>query len=280
MVLLDPIVAGAFGVQRRVQRLVGDEGCTYRAGDVVLRQEADPAWADWLADLFSGIVGDGFRVARPLPTRSGGWMAPGGWYAWTFLEGRHAQGQDLPTVAPAISAFHVALAGQPWPARLRREESPFTRADRAAWGPVPTVAHPRLAGLLDRLAEVRQPLPGLAEQIIHGDLNPDNILVAPGLPPAFIDMAPYWRPAGFAAAVAAFWFGPYRADPAALVYFGYLPHFGQLLVRAATRMLLIKAEFGSFDDLDRYEVAVPIVCDYVGQEGSSQAIPYSRYPLG
>lgn len=50
---------------------------------------------------------------------------------------------------------------------------------------------------------------------------------------------------------------------------------GQLLVRAATRMLLSKAEFGTFDDLDRYEVAVPIVCDYVGHEGSSQA-PYSR----
>lgn len=139
MALLDPIVTSAFGVQRGVQRLVGDEGCTYRAGDVVLRQEADPVWANWLADLFSGIVGDGFRVAQPLPARSGGWMAPGGWYAWTFLEGRHARGQDLPTVAPAISAFHAALADRPWPSYFRREESPFTRADRAAWGPVPTL---------------------------------------------------------------------------------------------------------------------------------------------
>lgn len=39
-------------------------------------------------------------------------------------------------------------------------------------------------------------VPGLRDQVIHGDLNYHNILIAPpgsGLPPAFIDMGPYWR---------------------------------------------------------------------------------------
>ncbi len=64
---------------------------------------------------------------------------------------------------------------------------------------------------------------------------------------------------------AAFWFGPYNTDPSALAYFAHIPQFDQFFVRAATRMLLAKATFDTFDDLDRYDPAVAIVSNYVRQ---------------
>jgi uncharacterized protein (TIGR02569 family) len=272
-VLLDESVARAFDVDRPVVRLPGGEGRTYRAGDVVLRRETDDAAAGWTADLFAGIEETGFRVARPIRTRQGGWLAAGEWSAWTFLEGRPATRDDLAQVVPAIDAFHAALAGAPRIASLRASDNPFGRADLGAWDGPPTVSHPRIAALLARLAAVRRPIHDTRDQVIHGDLNPGNILVAPGLAPAIIDIAPYWRPAGFAAAVAAFWFGPYNADPSALAHFAHIPHFDQFLVRAATRMLLAKTEFGTFDDLDRYDPAVAIVADYVHRSHPRHTLP-------
>jgi hypothetical protein len=47
-------------------------------------------------------------------------------------------------------------------------------------------------------------------QLVHGDLG-GNVLFAPSLAPAIIDFSPYWRPPGYAEAVAAvdafLWFG-------------------------------------------------------------------------
>ncbi len=260
--LLDEAVAHAFGVERPAVLLPGGEGRTYRSGNVVLRREANGVGATWMADLFAGIEADGFRVARPLPTQEGGWIAPGGWSAWTFLEGRAATRDDLADVVPAIDAFHAALTGVPYSEGLRSDDHAFGRADLGAWeDQAPSVSEPRIAALLARLVEVRRPVHGLWDQLIHGDLNPENILVTPGLPPAIIDIAPYWRPVGFAHAVAAFWFGPYRADRSVLTHFAHIPQFDQLLVRAAARMLLVKAELRAFDDLACYEPAITIVCD-------------------
>jgi uncharacterized protein (TIGR02569 family) len=39
-------------------------------------------------------------------------------------------------------------------------------------------------------------------QLIHGDLT-GNVLFAEGMTPAVIDLAPYWRPAGYATAIVA-----------------------------------------------------------------------------
>jgi hypothetical protein len=119
---------------------------------------------------------------------------------------------------------------------------------------------PRLVAPLTRLARVRRPLPPLREQLIHGDLNPDNTLIAPGEPPAIIDMTPYWRPAGFAAAVAAYWLGPYRGDEHVLAHFEGVPHFDQLLVRAALRMLLTFRDLSDVGDVDQYAPAIDIIC--------------------
>ena len=103
-------------------------------------------------------------------------------------------------------------------------------ADRAAWGdislaPYRGVPHvTRLEALLER---VRAP-----SQVIHGDLT-GNVLFADALPPAVIDLSPYWRPVEFATAVvvadALVWEG---ASAAELATATDVDQFGQLLARA------------------------------------------------
>jgi hypothetical protein len=113
---------------------------------------------------------------------------------------------------------------------------------------------------------VRRPVDGFTAQLIHGDLNPENILIAPGQPPAIIDMAPYWRPAPFAAAIAAYWLGPFRGDASTLDGFRDVPYLDQLLVRAGLRMLLSAWQFGHVQDLERYRAATEIICLRAGPE--------------
>jgi uncharacterized protein (TIGR02569 family) len=253
--------AAAFGMNARAAVLLpGGEGRTYRIGDIVLRREDDTEEANWIADLFNRIPENGFRVPRPVRTRDGGWLAPGGWSGWTFLEGHPVTRADAASLASATEMFHATIAHEPAPPHLIRRNLPYDRSDRAAWGELTLPVHEQLTAPLARLAAVCRPLPSLTAQIIHGDLNPENVLVAPGLPPAIIDIAPYWRPAGFALAIAAFWLGPYRGDAAVLDAFSRVEHLDQLLVRACTRMLYSLQEVGHLDHLHRYSAAVDIVC--------------------
>ncbi|MDQ3701527.1 MAG: hypothetical protein M3442_11500, partial [Chloroflexota bacterium] len=102
-------------------------------------------------------------------------------------------------------------------------------------------------------------------QVIPGDLNPDNLLIGPegaGLAPGIIDMTPYWRPAGYAAAVAAYWLGPYRGRADVLRHFAHVPHFPQLLVRAALRMLLTFRDLRDVGNVEQYRPAIDVIAEY------------------
>ena len=71
----------------------------------------------------------------------------------------------------------------------------------------------------------------LPRQLVHGDLG-GNVLFHDALPPAVIDVSPYWRPAGYAGAIvvadAVAWGG--AGDE---IVEGLLRHQGeQLLLRA------------------------------------------------
>jgi hypothetical protein len=75
--------------------------------------------------------------------------------------------------------------------------------------------------------------------MVHGDIG-GNILLHPDLPPAVIDLSPYWTPVGFGEAVmvvdAVLW---ERADLRSMLALGKTgAAFGQLVVRAAVRRLL------------------------------------------
>jgi hypothetical protein len=92
-------------------------------------------------------------------------------------------------------------------------------------------------------------------QLIHVDLNDTNILVAPGVAPAFLDFTPAWRPAAYATAVFAYWIGLARSRPALLDQVAHEPQIAQLLLRVALSKVYLLHEFGPDRAPDTAETA-------------------------
>jgi uncharacterized protein (TIGR02569 family) len=184
-----PAVLAAFGATGRAYPLTGGQGRTWRAGGVVLKPCGDPAEAAWRAATLAALpTGPAVRVARPVRAADGAWTVRG-WEASHAVEGAADQ-RRLGDVLAAGAAFHALLADV---ARPVLPDNPWRYADRVAWGEEPGHLFPELAAL-------RRPI-GDRCQVVHGDLL-GNVLFADGLPPAVIDFSPYWRPTGWAAAVA------------------------------------------------------------------------------
>jgi len=253
---LTPADLAAFGLVGRPQRLPGGSATTYRVGPVVLKHirgtslknNHSPALASWIAELSARLPDDGFRLPNGVPTRDGAWITPSGWTAWTFVTGRHASAADIPACIPAITKLHAALRSVPKHPLLDDGHTPWANAHRWSLGEPPDRIHPAVQPYVAALYRLRTPVPHQPYQLIHGDLNPENILIAPDLPPAFIDLSPFWSPPKFALAIFATWIGPRRGDMAALAHFQHLPHFHQWLIRAALRMLLVISDAGHVTD--------------------------------
>ena len=98
-----------------------------------------------------------------------------------------------------------------------------------AWGEAELDPLEPAAPLLARLQALRGPVDA-PSQLVHGDLA-GNLLLAEGLPPAVIDMSPYWRPAVFAEAVLAVDGLVWDEAPRELVL-GRTAGFAQAFVRA------------------------------------------------
>lgn len=263
---LPPEVVRQFGVPTDAVSLGGREGRTFSAGGLVLRRIGDDptarARAAWLADTLAAVEEKGFRVERPFRARDGGWLVAG-WSAWTRLDGRRASVADAAEIPPAAAALHAALADAPYPADLVEQPG---LAERAAWfGERPAVEmDPRVVAPLGRLLALWRPVVGLRDQVSHGDLNYNNILVAPG-PPGFIDMGgPYLRPPEFALAVAAYWLGPYKRDGSVLRHFRGVRHLDQMLVRVALRQLVGVVQVGDYRYVQEFIDAANEVADLVG----------------
>jgi uncharacterized protein (TIGR02569 family) len=224
-----PGVLAAFGASGVPRRMPGGQGETWRAGDVVLKP-AEGEISVWRAGVLAALPGGlGFRVARPVRARDGGWISDG-WEAMWAVAGEPAP-RRLADVVDAGTAFHRAVAPVPRPRCLAEREDPWAYGDRLAWEePVPsgaTAPSPLLKPLIDARLPVDVPA-----QIVHGDLI-GNVLFADGLPPAVIDWAPYWRPPAWAYAVAVVdalcW---HQAHPQVLHRWAYLPEWAQMLIRA------------------------------------------------
>jgi Ser/Thr protein kinase RdoA (MazF antagonist) len=243
-------VKECFGLVGSIEYLPGGIQPVYRAGDVVIKQihagsletEHSLELAPWLARELAQVDAHGFRLARPVATRDSKWMLENGWTVWSHVEGRPPEAEDIPDVIDAIYTLHASLRQVAKHPLLDQNTSAWGFAHRHCWGNRPERVHPTLAGLVDELYSRCQPLPSLSCQLIHGDLNAENILVASGQPPGFIDFTPFWAPVDFAVAMFANWIGPRQGDVSALRYFEHIPHFEQLLFRAAVRMLLIVSE--------------------------------------
>jgi uncharacterized protein (TIGR02569 family) len=200
-------VLAAFGVSARQEPLSGGQGTAWRAGDVVLKPlDMSLDALRWQAQVLGSVEPDRFRVAAPMRSQDGE-LVVDGWTAWPMLAGTHAP--RWADIAAVGERFHRALAGVERPdAVLDARTDGWARADRIAWGEQPAgdfARVPEVAHLLAVRTAVSAP-----SQLIHGDLS-GNVLFADGLPPAVIDVSPYWRPSAYASAVVAvdavLWYG-------------------------------------------------------------------------
>jgi uncharacterized protein (TIGR02569 family) len=171
----------------------------------------------------------------------GRWVIDG-WCAQTWMPGAHE-----PRWAEIVGlgrALDAAFAYLQRPAFIDARVHPWSVGDRVAWG---EQEPPQGDPFLDRLLAIRSQV-DLASQVIHGDLS-ENVMFSEGLAPAVIDVTPYWRPAGFSAAVvlcdAVTWRG---ADPEPILAAAAgIPAFAQLVVRATIYRLVTAIEFWAPD---------------------------------
>ncbi len=236
-----------FNLAGNPQILPGGSTPNYRIGNIVLKRiretslenDHSPELAAWMAEFTSRIPQTGFRLPRPLPTGEDTWITDDGWAATEFLAGHHPRMGEIPGCIRAIQSFHLALAQIPAHPQMNDNHTAWGLAHQWSWGEKPAKVQSELQPLVDRLYALRQPISSAPWQLIHADLNPENILVEPGLAPAFLDFSPFWGPPEFAMAIFANFSGPRRRDMAVLRHFSQISNFKQLLIRAAIRMLLV-----------------------------------------
>jgi uncharacterized protein (TIGR02569 family) len=260
-------VLRAFSADGSPKRLAGGQGRAWQAGSVVLKPLDMTADAlRWQAEVLSRDFGDEVRVAAPL-RGAGGDLVIDGWTAWPYLEGR-TEPRRWPDVIEAGLRFHAVLGDVAEPAFLRGRTDNWAVGDRAAWDPVLLGRYGHVRHIT-RLCSLLKPVTAQA-QVVHGDLT-GNVLLHPALPPAVIDVSPYWRPVAFASAIvvadALVWEG---AGPSLLDAVRDVPDFDQYLVRAlACRVVtdwLFNGESGQPDIADDpYTAAVDLAVALVAQ---------------
>ena len=263
MVAPPAAVLEAFGVSAPEQ-LAGGQGTAWRCGDLVLKpldQAMSPEELEWQGALLDDIDCDGFRVPRLRRARDGSALVEG-WCAWTFVEGEHRLGAWAEAIAVG-ERFHDALASFPRPALLDRRTDHWAIGDRVAWGELPAAAFAHMKHVPELAAALR-PVTA-ASSLVHGDLT-GNVLFADGLPPAVIDLSPYWRPPAFASAIvvgdALVWEG---ADERLLDAVSHVPDFPQFLLRALIYRAVVDALFRPGeprrpDDEDEFLAPVELAC--------------------
>jgi len=169
------------------------------SGHLVLKPGDGPAHG-WWGDALVNLVITGIRVATPVASRDGAWVVEG-WTATLFVPGDEPDLSLSSTLAEVVEAgrlFHQAVAGLPRPDFLDARDDPWAVADRVAWDEQRTGFVAPLADVARRLSS--QPDPPGSPQVVHGDLT-GNVLLAPHLAPAVIDLSAYWRPTSYAEAV-------------------------------------------------------------------------------
>ena len=151
----DPAVWGVEGAVRPLTGGAREGAWLVDDAGIVLKRTA---WSEpglrWLVPVLWAAERAGFAVPRMLVSPSGA-FAVGGWRAETLLAGRSARPAELRALAPAARRFHAMTRALPQrPGWTRMLHGPYAQAARSAPGPV-----------------------------IHGDLNPGNVLIGerPGL---------------------------------------------------------------------------------------------------
>ena len=224
------VVLAAFGAAcAQPVPLRGGRGTSWLAAGVVLKP-ADVGQDElaWQARTYAQVSCDRFRLARRLAAADGSFCVDG-WCAAEYVSGQHERRRWAQVIA-AGERFHAALRAIPRPSFLDHRTGAWAVSDRVAWGEIPGdgFAHIRhLPQLTSAVRPVSAP-----SQLIHGDLS-GNVLFHDELPPAIIDVSPYWRPTTYASAIvvadALVW---EDADSRILDAVSHLEDFGQYLIRA------------------------------------------------
>jgi uncharacterized protein (TIGR02569 family) len=196
----------AFGLTGEPVSLEGGQGLVLRVGDVVLKRAGNPIEDEWRAALYDRIGPDEFRVPHPVRSVDGR-VVVDGWVAFEWLPGEHSLGR-WDDVLAICDRFHAALKSERRPSFLDAADDPWTTVQRAVWGMTPFEPYLGLKHVA-RLVEALRPVDG-AGQLVHSDLTA-NVLFDPGLPPAVIDLSPWWAPVEYARAIvvgdALLWYG-------------------------------------------------------------------------
>jgi uncharacterized protein (TIGR02569 family) len=229
-------VLEAFGAVGEPRLLDGGQGETWLVGSVVLKPAGLAAEARWRASILAALPDtDRVRIARPVRAVSGDWLHEG-WEAGHYLAGR-TDPTRWDGAIEAGAAFHELLVDVPRPDFLDTRDNWWSRGDRISWDLTAVADVP----LLRRLMDARGPI-SVEKQLVHGDLL-GNVLYEPGLPPAIIDWAPYWRPTSWAAAVAVVdalcWHG---ADDELVERWSHLAEWPQMLLRALLYRMITDLE--------------------------------------
>jgi uncharacterized protein (TIGR02569 family) len=243
-VRLPPTVIEAFGAVGEPVALSGGRGLAWRVGDLVFKPaDLAPDELAWQADVLPTIRAADVRLSIPQRA-AGGELVVGGWTAWRYLAGEHRAGRWLEVIEIG-DRFHQALADVARPSFIAARTDPWAVGDRVAWGDAPIDPYLRVPQVA-RLAALRRPIDA-ASLLIHGDLT-GNVLFADDLPPAVIDLSPYWRPTAFATAIvvadALVWEG---ADESLLDAVADVDDIGQVLIRALIYRL-VAAAYGGFEE--------------------------------
>lgn len=229
----------------------------WRCGEVVVSAVADNARAAWSARVRETLFVDGVRLARPIRSTDGRYVVAS-WRADTFVAGAPEPRHD--EVVSVAVRLHEATAPLERPRFLTQGPSDswddvdvFIAADRAAWDERPLRSLPpgasraptgadaqRSIELINQLATLRKPTRS-PSQLVHGDLY-GTVLFAGTAAPGVTDIAPYWRPASWAAGVvvvdALSWGG---ADDDLIERWKMLPEWPQMLLRALMFRLAVHA---------------------------------------
>lgn len=226
-------ILNAFNLSSDPTQLTGGQGECYRVGDAVLKPIKNSVEASWLAEICDGLTSDKFRVPKPIRTKDDAWVFDN-WTTQTFVTGKHIPGNYVEAVEVS-KEFHRALIGIPKPDFFDKKTDVFSIADKIAWGELPLpdfeLTNEPLKRIFGLLKNNKLP-----NQLIHGDWGTGNILFDEKLPPAVIDLSPYFRPADFAIAVMIIDVLVYEGADKSIINLGQnLKDFDQLLIRALVR---------------------------------------------
>ena len=226
----------AFGLSGTPTHLPGGQGECYCVDGYVLKPYKGLDGAEWIHGAYDTFQSDKIRVPKPLRASNGSWLH-NGWGAISMLEGKSDANVSMTKMVEINKLFHQEASNIPKPDILDKRNDVWSVADRVCWGEEVVADYNLTNDIIKKVLSLLKPNTE-PSQLIHGDFGPGNVLIHDTLPPAIIDLSPYWRPASFSIAVMLVDEVAYKGADLSIFDLGKdVPNFNQHLLRGATRRL-------------------------------------------